>query len=242
MAKKISKHQQTGKHSLGYDVFFKGKREVITEEEDRGGYISPTQDNFNYDPSSAAYDSVYRSGEKERELKVTIKVFEVLEQKTDIDFSAPRRKPSKIDLNNYFILLKNELQEHGFSNSEIITELAYYFSDNLFPIFQLLDNQWRNIILKELQDFIGKVPEESTDINVKNLSNGSEIEFSVLDEIEEEEKLITGIILDYDVDDKIFKVDSFENIYLIDISEVTKILNNRKFKYNLNKLNNIDFL
>jgi hypothetical protein len=43
-------------------------------------------------------------------------------------------------------------------------------------------------------------------------------------------------------DDSNFKVDSFEKIYLVEISDVTKILNNTKFKYNLNKLNNIDFL
>ena len=37
-------------------------------------------------------------------------------------------------------------------------------------------------------------------------------------------------------------IDSFENIYDISLNEITKILNNTKFKHNLNKLDNIDFL
>jgi hypothetical protein len=39
-----------------------------------------------------------------------------------------------------------------------------------------------------------------------------------------------------------FASDSYENIYELEINKITKILNNTKFKYNLNKLNNIDFL
>jgi len=56
------------------------------------------------------------------------------------------------------------------------------------------------------------------------------------------DKLITGVVLFTDYENSTFKVDSYENIYDIHISKITKILNNEKFKYNLNKLNNIDFL
>jgi hypothetical protein len=31
-----------------------------------------------------------------------------------------------------------------------------YISDNLFNMFKLLDNKWRNLIIDELQDHIGK--------------------------------------------------------------------------------------
>ena len=44
----------------------------------------------------------------------------------------------------------------------------------------------------------------------------------------------------YDIHE--YKVDSYENIYNVGIDSIKKILNNSKFKYNLNKLNNIDFL
>lgn len=57
----------------------------------------------------------------------------------------------------------------------------------------------------------------------------------------EEEKLIR-VVIETDYDNNIFKIDSYENIYTIHLSQITKILNNTKFKYNLNKLNNIDFL
>ena len=240
MSKEISKHQESGKHSLGRDVFFKGKREEITSEEDLS-YISPMQENFQYDPSSTVYDEVYKNGDTERQRKLTKTIHEILSEKTEIDFTAPRRKPSKVDFNRYYMLIKSEMKDLGFSNVEIFNELAVYFSDNLFPIFQLLDKQWRNLILKELEDHIGKVPKESLDIKVKNLSNESEIEFMIYDEIDGEEKLITGVILDYNKTEEIFKVDSYENIYLIKIDDITKILNNRKYKYNLSLLNNIDF-
>jgi len=57
-----------------------------------------------------------------------------------------------------------------------------------------------------------------------------------------DEKLITGVVIATDYETSNFRVDSYENIYDISISDITKILNNSKFKYNLNKLNNIDFL
>jgi hypothetical protein len=56
------------------------------------------------------------------------------------------------------------------------------------------------------------------------------------------EKLITGVVLTTDYESSTFRVDSYENIYDVNIENITKILNNSKFKYNLNKLNNIDFL
>jgi hypothetical protein len=63
----------------------------------------------------------------------------------------------------------------------------------------------------------------------------------MMDDLIEEEKIITGVVL-VDYTNSTFKVDSYENIYELRITDITKILNNTKFKYNLNKLNNIDFL
>jgi hypothetical protein len=53
---------------------------------------------------------------------------------------------------------------------------------------------------------------------------------------------ITGDVIETDYDASTFKVNSYEKIYEVEINMITKILNNTKFKYNLNKLNNIDFL
>jgi hypothetical protein len=108
-------------------------------------------------------------------------------------------------------------------------------------MFKLLDNSWRNLIINELQDHIGK-NKNSKEITNRNIYVGTEIEFVFIDDILEEEKLITGVVLETDYEESIFKVDSFEKIYIVPILDITKILNNTKFKYNLNKLNNIDFL
>ncbi len=107
-------------------------------------------------------------------------------------------------------------------------------------MFKLLDNKWRNLIINELQEHIGK-NKNSKDITNRNIYLGTEIEFMWTDDFGDE-KLITGVVIATDYETSNFRVDSYENIYDISISDITKILNNSKFKYNLNKLNNIDFL
>jgi hypothetical protein len=107
-------------------------------------------------------------------------------------------------------------------------------------MFKLLDNKWRNLIISELQDHIGK-NNNSKEITNRNIYIGTEIEFEWVDEFDEE-KLITGVVMETDYESSTFRVDSYENLYDVEISQITKILNNTKFKYNLNKLNNIDFL
>jgi hypothetical protein len=106
-------------------------------------------------------------------------------------------------------------------------------------MFKLLDNKWRNLIIDELQDHIGK-NFNSKDITNRNIHEGTEVLW--MDDLIEEEKIITGVVLEVDYTNSTFKVDSYENIYELRITDITKILNNTKFKYNLNKLNNIDFL
>ena len=108
-------------------------------------------------------------------------------------------------------------------------------------MFKLLDNKWRNLIINELQDHIGKNI-NSKDITNRNIYEGTEIEFIWDDPITEEEKIITGVVMETDYENNNFKVDSYENIYSVNLKQISKILNNTKFKYNLNKLNNIDFL
>ena len=57
-----------------------------------------------------------------------------------------------------------------------------------------------------------------------------------------EDKIITGVVLETDYSNSCYKIDSYENIFTVKLDQITQILNNTKFKYNLNKLNNIDFL
>jgi len=238
---KISKHQQQGKHSLQYDIIFKGRKEELSEDEGNTSTFD-YQDSFQYDPGTPLYDEAYNNTDVERRRKITKKVYSIVKDKTDINLKTSRRKPSKVAFNKYFILLKKELKDESFTNIELFNELAVYFSDNLMSIFKLLDNQWRNLIIKELQDHIGKATDESKTVSVRNLKEGAEIEFKYFDDIEDVFKLITGVVLEYDNVTLEFKIDSFENIYFVEIDDIIKIMNNRKYKYNLNKLNNIDFL
>lgn len=235
----LSKHTIQGKHSLKYDSIFKGKKEdQLTEDSPETHRYS--NEALELDKSSNYWFESVDNETYIKEKRVKERVYEVLSANTDISFLNNRRKPSKLDFNQYYSILKVNLKGESFTNIELFNELSVYFSDNLFNMFKLLDNKWRNIIINELQDHIGK-QSYSHEVANKNIHESTEIEFENIG-LDGIKKLITGVIIEIDYETSTYKVNSYENIYEIHISEVTKILNNTKFKYNLNKLNNIDFL
>lgn len=234
----LSKHTIQGKHSLKYDSIFKGKKEdPLSDEEPDVMYFN---DNFEVDKSSNYWFESMDNENYVKEKRVKEKVYDVLTKYTDLNFLNNRRKPSRTDFNNYYYLLKTHLKEESFTNVELFNELAVYFSDNLFNMFKLLDNKWKNSIIKELQDHIGK-QSYNAEVTNRNIYEGTEVEFEYID-IENNIKLITGVVEEADYENSIFKINSYENYYDVPIYNITKILKNTKFKYNLNKLNNIDFL
>lgn len=233
----LSKHTIEGKHSLKYDSIFKGKKEEATEGDDFDLMFS--NEKFEVDKGSSYWFESIDNENYVKEKKVKEKVYDVLIKNTDLNFLSNRRKPSRVDFNQYYHLLKTHLKDENFSNIEIFNELSVYFSDNLFNMFKLLDNKWRNLIISELQDHIGN-KSYSKDLLPRNIHVGTEVEFEW--EIDNNVKIITGVVVDTNYEDLTYKIDSYENIYLINIKDIKKILNNSKFKYNLNKLNNIDFL
>ena len=237
----LSKHKIEGKHSLKYDSIFKGKKEDPVDEDTFEGFSTYFKETIEVDKSSTYHSESMDNESYVRAKLVKERVYDILKENTSINFLNNRRKPSRNDFNQYYSLLKLNLKDESFTNVELFNELAVYFSDNLFNMFKLLDNNWRNLIINELQDHIGK-NKNSKEVTNRNIYEGTEIEFIWFDEMLEEDKLITGVVMETNYDDSNFKVDSFEKIYLVEISDVTKILNNTKFKYNLNKLNNIDFL
>jgi len=195
---------------------------------------------FEVDKSSYMYLESQDNETYIRSKNIKEKVYQVLLDKTSINFLNNRRKPSRSDFNHYYHLLKVNLDEDGFTNIELFNELSIYFSDNLFNMFKLLDNKWRNLIIVELQEHIGKY-NNSKEITNRNIHVGTEIEFEHHDALDNV-KIFTGVVMVTDYHSSSFEVNSYENLYDIHISKITKILNNTKFKYNLNKLNNIDFL
>jgi hypothetical protein len=233
----LSKHKLEGKHSLKYDSIFKGKKDDKLEEDYSLMYFN---EKFEVDKSSFFHTESMDNESYTRQKNVKEKVYNVLLNHTNINFLNNRRKPSKSDFNHYYFLLRTHLEDDGFTNVELFNELSVYFSDNLFNMFKLLDNKWRNLIISELQEHIGK-NSNSKEITNRNIYIGTELEFIHID-ILGESKIYTGVVVETNYEDSIFKIDSFENIYYIEISDITEILNNTKFKYNLNKLDNIDFL
>ena len=237
----LSKHTIQGKHSLKYDSIFKGKKEEVVDgdlEDSTAMYFNET---FEVDKSSNYWSESIDNENYIRNKRVKERVYEVLQENTELNFSSNRRKPSRNDFNKYFFLIKTTLKDEGFTNIELFNELSVYFSDNLFNMFKLLDNKWRNVIISELQDHIGK-QNYSKDVMNRNIYIGTEIEFEWYDVDIDGIKIITGVVEETYYDDSEYLVNSYENIYTIHLDCITKILNNSKFKNNLNKLNNIDFL
>jgi hypothetical protein len=235
----LSNHKIEGKHSLKYDSIFKGKKEEPLYEED---YEMEYTNNsiIEVDKSSLYHQESIDNESYIRSKLVKERIYEKLKTKTNISFTNNRRKPSRIDFNNYYTLLVKELKNDSFTHVEIFNELSVYFSDNLFNMFKLLDNKWRNIIIDELQDHIGK-NKKSKEISNRNIYQGTEVEFNYIDEFDNS-KMITGVVIETRYYENTFIIDSYEKLYEINLEDITKIINNTKFRYNLNKLNNIDFL
>lgn len=238
----LSKHKIEGKHSLKYDSIFKGKKEDPLDEED--GVLSfeiYQKDTIEVDKSSNYYFESIDNEKYIRSKLVKEKVYEVLFQHTSINFLNNRRKPSRTDFNQYYNILKTNLQSESFTNVELFNELAVYFSDNLFNMFKLLDKKWRNLIINELQEHIGRNT-NSKEVTNRNIYEGTEVEFEWRDEFTNNIIYITGDVIEVDYESSKFKINSYEKVYDVEIHMIKKILNNTKFKYNLNKLNNTDFL
>jgi len=237
----LSKHTIHKKHSLSYDSIFKGRKEDPLSEDDFDS--SGFNETFEVDKSSIYWFESVDNENYVKEKRIKEKVYEVLANHTDLNFLNNRRKPSRSDFNHFYFLLKTNLQGESFTNVELFNELAVYFSDNLFNMFKLLDNKWRNMIISELQEHIGK-QHYSHEVRNRNIHIGTEVEFLHTDPFDLSDGLIhiTGVVIDADYESSIYTIDSYERLYEITIESITKILNNTKFKYNLNKLNNIDFL
>ncbi len=148
-----SKPKLIGKHSLVHDSIFKGKKtNNITDEAESeyiiknvGGSLDISDGVLDGEESNSSID-YYRDSR----LKTVIR--DLLEEFTDINFLANRRKPSKSDFNAYYALLIKELFQYGYTKTEIFIELSGYFTDNIWNMFQLLENKYSNIIISELKE------------------------------------------------------------------------------------------
>lgn len=153
------KPKLVGKHSLAFDTIFKGKRDSDKKEnpidQDSEYIIKYASGSFNLSESSIEHEESHNSIDAQRALKLKQEIYNALKNNTDINFLATRRRPAKSDFNAYFIMLMKALHEFGYTKTEIFIELSGYFSDNVWNIFKLLDNEWRDQIIHELIEKYG---------------------------------------------------------------------------------------
>lgn len=144
-----------GKHSLAHDNIFKGKKqappvnELIQEEyiiKQNNGSFEISEDNLEFEVSRNSIDY-------QRHLKLQQEIYRILSDSTDLKMDGTRRKPARSDLNNYFKILLVDLS--GYTHVEIFVELSLYFSDNIWTVYTLLENKYKEIIIKDLSEKFG---------------------------------------------------------------------------------------
>jgi hypothetical protein len=148
----VNKHKLEGTHSLKRDTIFMGKLE---EEQPKGLETSIMQD-FDTDNYNIEKGSTYEMESKHYEdyyytISLTNDVYELLEEKTEIIFLQNRRKPNKQTFNKYYEMCIKNLS-YKYTKSEIFVELSYYFTDNIFNMFKLLNKKNATGIILELKN------------------------------------------------------------------------------------------
>jgi len=142
-----NKHKQEGKHRLQRDTIFKGKLDKKDENSDINNTYQDTSNEYG---DIVNFLNDYDDADDHlNQNNLTKDVYDILKTKTDLDFKQNRRKPNKETFNEYYSLLLKELG-FRYTRSEIFVELSYYFTDNIFNMFKLLDKKPATIIIKEL--------------------------------------------------------------------------------------------
>jgi hypothetical protein len=145
-------HKIEGKHALSRDTIFKGKIEDPNSEMDL--YTSQNDINMS-DGLPIENGTIYEFESKYNEeytnrLKLSKDVYDLLKDKTELDFSSNRRKPNRNAFNDYYRMLISNIGKE-YTKSEIFVELSYYFTDNIFNMFKLLDKEYATQIIVELK-------------------------------------------------------------------------------------------
>lgn len=149
--KKNKRTKVIGKHTLAYDSIHNSKHiESVNDEE---YYINDINMSFDIDPGIET-DHNYNSDDYYFSIELKNKIFDLLVKHSDIDFSPDkkRRIPSVNDVNAYYQLLINELQDNKYSYTEIFSYFSELFTDNIWNVYKKLNAEYKNIICNELKD------------------------------------------------------------------------------------------
>ena len=158
-----SNHKKYKKHSLKYDTIFKGKKETLDEEELDDADCMLVPDRIEIMHGTIVYEESRNPEEYNRLKKLTEAIYDILLNNTELNFKKNRRKPSPKDFNRYFEVIKENINDKAFSDCDIFVELSYYFSENLFNMFKLLEPEKGSKIMRELKEYMSK--KKGTDID-----------------------------------------------------------------------------
>lgn len=148
----VNKHKLEGTHTLKRDTIFLGKEEKIEDEMDlMSAYMDIQNESYeiekgtNYEYESRNFEEYYYGKQ------LVDDIYNILKENTNIDFLTNRRKPNKQTFNEYYSLCVSKLNTK-YSKSEIFVELSYYFTDNIFNMFKLLNKKNATGIILELKE------------------------------------------------------------------------------------------
>ena len=144
-----NKHKQEGTHALKRDTIFMGKKE--DEEEDTASSTDFYENTYDIEKGSTYEYETHFNEEYNYNKNLTKDIYDILDNKTDIDFLINRRKPNKQTFNNYYEMCVSDLSLK-YTKSEIFVELSYYFTDNIFNMFKLLNKRNASGIILELKE------------------------------------------------------------------------------------------
>jgi hypothetical protein len=150
-------HKLDGKHSLKRDTILNGKltdpNETTDELQSHGIMDFDLYDtgDIPIERGSIFEEESKNADDLQSRRQLAEDVYYLLKNNTDLDFRSNRRKPNKATFNNYYKMLLINIDSQ-YTKNEIFVELAYYFTDNIFNMYKLLDKKYAISIIKELRE------------------------------------------------------------------------------------------
>lgn len=142
-------HKLDGKHSLKRDTIL---NEKLTEKSRLDDATQMYGMEFElHDTGDISIERGNMFEEESKHRKLAENVYYLLKNNTELDFRSNRRKPNKATFNNYYKMLLSNIDKQ-YTKSEIFVELAYYFTDNIFNMYKLLDKKYATTIIMELRE------------------------------------------------------------------------------------------
>jgi len=144
-----NKHKLEGTHTLQRDTILLGKKDE--EDEEIAASTDFFDNTFNPERTSQFYYETNNNEDYQYTKRLTQDIYMILDKQTEIDFLVNRRKPNKATFNKYYEMCIEEY-DMIYTKSELFVELSYYFTDNIFNMFKLLNKKNASGILLELKE------------------------------------------------------------------------------------------